>query len=58
MKLNLNIYEIIKTVNGYDIYRMKGTKGFYYIDLHVREKSKMTMTFKTQKAAIAWSETH
>lgn len=57
MKLNLNIYEIVKTVNGHDIYRMKGTKGFYYVDIVVKEKSKSYRVFKTQKAAAAFCET-
>lgn len=40
------MYEVVKTVNGHDIYRMKGTRGFY----HVRLNKHKRMVFKTIKA--------
>lgn len=47
------MYETVKTVNGHDIYRMKGTKGCY----HVNVKENVHCTFKTIKAASAFCET-
>lgn len=54
------MYEIVKTVNGHDITRMKGTHGVY----HVKDKAKLlgknisvTHTFKTIKSAVAFCET-
>ena len=46
-----NIYETIKTVNGFDIYRMIGTHGFY----HIRIKDGCEINFRTIKAAAAWA---
>lgn len=48
------MYETIKTVNGYEIYRMKGTKGCYWIDIAEWKK----VNFKTQKAAVEWAAAH
>lgn len=42
-----DMYEVVKTVNGHDIYRMKGTRGVY----HVRLNEHSRVTFKTIKAA-------
>lgn len=47
------MYETVKTVNGYNITRMKGTKGVY----HVNIKLNIFYTFKTIKAASAFCET-
>lgn len=49
-------YETVKTVNGQNIYRMKGTHGFY----HVPDTAKPNAyrTFKTQKAAKDYIESH
>lgn len=44
------MYEVVKTVNGHDIYRMKGTRGFY----HVRLNKHKRMVFKTIKAATEY----
>lgn len=47
------MYETIKTVNGYDIYRMKGTHSCY----HVNVGKNGYYTFRTIKAAVAFCET-
>lgn len=44
------MYEVVKTVNGHDIYRMKGTRGVY----HVRLNKHSRVTFKTIKAAAEY----
>ena len=52
-----SIYETVKTINGYDIKRMKGTRGFYHVN--VRETAagwKEFHTFRTIKAAAAFIE--
>lgn len=49
-----NIYETVKTVNGHNIYRMKGTKGFYHVEI----RKGVEHTFRTIKAAAAFIETH
>lgn len=49
------MYEVVKTVNGYDITRMKGTHGFYYVNIREWGKGwKEFHTFKTIKAAVAF----
>lgn len=45
-----DMYEVVKTVNGHDIYRMKGTRGVY----HVRLNKHSRVTFKTIKAAAEY----
>lgn len=47
------MYEVVKTVNGHAIMRMKGTKGFY----HVKIADNKEATFRTIKAAAAFCET-
>ena len=42
-----SIYETVKVVNGYEIKRMKGTHGFY----HVNVRAGKYYTFRTIKAA-------
>lgn len=44
------MYETVKIVKGKRIYRMKGTHGFYWVDIGKNKK----VTFKTQKAAAAY----
>ena len=46
------MYETVKTVNGYAITRMIGTKGFY----HVHITPNKYHTFRTVKAATAFCE--
>ena len=48
------MYETVKVVNGYEIYRMKGTHGAYHVDIRVGKGWKEYQTFKTIKAAIAF----
>ena len=47
------MYDTVKVVNGYSIVRMKGTHGFY----HVNISESKSCTFKTIKSAIAFCET-
>ena len=47
------MYETVKTVNGYEIYRSVGTHGFYYLDL----RAGVGYTFRTIKAAAAFAAT-
>lgn len=53
------MYETIRTVNGYEIRRMKGTRGFYHVS--IREDDEIGFrefhTFRTIKAAAAFCET-
>lgn len=51
------MYETVKTVNGYDITRMKGTHGFYYVTIREGKSWKAYQTFRTIKAAAAFCET-
>lgn len=51
------MYETVKTVKGYDITRMKGTKGFYYVTIREGKGWKGFHTFKTIKAATQFIET-
>lgn len=49
--------EVVKVVNGYEITRLKGTRGFYEVII----KTFVTggykyKTFKTIKAAVAFCE--
>lgn len=48
----LIMYEVVKTVKGHDIYRMKGTKGFYHVDI----RKNVFRNFRTIKAAAAFIE--
>ena len=51
--------ETVKTVNGYDITRVKGTHGHYTVIFWKSESgsSSKYCTFKTIKAATAFCET-
>ena len=48
--------ETVKTVNGYAIERMKGTRGFYEVTLLRRGKMRKYIVFKTIKAATEYIE--
>lgn len=50
------MYETVRIVKGYRIYRMIGCRGCYHVDLQVWEHSKKYMTFKTIKAAVEYIE--
>lgn len=52
-----NMYEVVKTVNGYDIVRMKGTKGAYHVNIREDKGFREFHTFKTIKAAVEFIET-
>lgn len=47
------MYEVVKTVNGIDIIRMKGTRKAYY---HIYIDEHRQVWFKTIKAAVEWIE--
>lgn len=51
MSYSNKFHEIVKTSGGYNIYRMKGTKGVYHVDS--KQIGGMTATFRTQKEAIS-----
>lgn len=44
------MYEVVRRVKGYEVTRMKGTRGFY----HVRLTSNSEVTFRTIKAAVEY----
>lgn len=50
------MYETIKTVKGYNIERMKGTRGHYHVTIREGEHFKVYHTFKTIKAAVEFIE--
>ena len=51
------MYETVKIVNGYKIERMKGTKGFYHVNVKEGKGWREFHTFRTIKAATAFCET-
>lgn len=51
------MYETIKVVNGYEIYRMKGTRGCYHVNIREDRGWKEFHTFRTIKAATEFCET-
>ena len=51
MSYSSKFHETVKTSGGYNIYRMKGSKGVYHVDS--KQVSGMTATFKTQKEAVS-----
>jgi hypothetical protein len=51
------MYETVKVVNGYEIYRMKGTRRFYYVNIREGKGWKEFHTFHTIKAAVQFCET-
>ena len=50
------MYETVKTVKGYDITRMKGTKGAYHVNVREGKRFREFHTFKTIKAAVEFIE--
>lgn len=50
------MYEVVKTVNGYEITRMKGTKGAYHVNVKEGKGFREFHTFRTLKAAVAFCE--
>lgn len=51
------MYEVVKTVNGFDITRMKGTKGCYHVNVREGRGFREFHTFRTIKAAVQFIET-
>ena len=51
------MYEVVRVVNGYEITRMKGTKGFYHIVVREGRGFKEFHTFRTIKAAVEFINT-
>lgn len=56
MKGVRNMYEVVKIVKGYEILRMKGTKGAYHVNIREGKGWKEFHTFKTIKAATEFIE--
>lgn len=53
-----NGYEVVKVVNGYEVYRAVGTRGFYYVDIkRYGNGCKAFKTFRTIKSAVEYIET-
>lgn len=52
-----SIYETVKTVNGYDITRMKGSHGCYHVNVREGKGWREFHTFKTIKAAVEFIQT-
>lgn len=50
------MYETIKTVKGYDITRMKGTRGAYHVNVKEGKGFREFHTFRTIKAAVQFIE--
>jgi len=50
------MYEVVKTVKGYDITRMKGTKGAYHVNVREGKGFREFYTFKTIKSATEFIE--
>lgn len=51
------MHETVKTVKGYDITRMKGTRGCYHVNVREGRGWKEFHTFKTIKAAVEFINT-
>lgn len=51
------MYETIKVVNGYEIKRMVGTRGFYHVNVREGNGWREFHTFRTIKAAVQFCET-
>ncbi len=56
MKSIEQLYETVKTVKGYAIVRMKGTKGAYHVNVRERQGWREFHTFRTIKAAQEFIE--
>lgn len=50
------MYEVVKIVKGYEILRMKGTKGAYHVNIREGKGFREFHTFKTIKAATEFIE--
>ena len=55
MAYNSMIHEIVKVVNGKKVYRMKGTHGFYWVDVKTNKNGTgRSANFKTIKSAVEY----
>jgi len=52
-----SIYETVKVVNGYEIQRMKGTRGAYHVNIREEKGWREFHTFRTIKAAVEFIHT-
>ena len=50
------MYEVVRMVNGYEIVRMKGTHGFYHVNVKEGKGWREFHTFRTIKAATEFIE--
>ena len=50
------MFETVKTVNGYAITRMVGSRGAYHISIREGKGWREYHTFRTIKAAVAFAE--
>lgn len=51
------MYEVVKTIKGYDITRLKGSKGCYHVNVREGKGFREFHTFKTIKAAVEFINT-
>lgn len=51
------MYETVKVVKGYEIKRMKGTRGAYHVNAREGKGFREFHTFRTIKAAAEFIET-
>ena len=51
------MYEVVKIVKGYEITRMKGTKGAYHVNIREEKGFREFHTFRTIKDAVKFIET-
>ena len=51
------MYETVKVVKGYEIKRMKGTRGAYHVNVREVKVFREFHTFRTIKAATEFIET-
>ena len=51
-----NMYETVKTVNGYEIKRMIGTRGAYHVTVREGKGFREFHTFRTIKSAVEFIE--
>lgn len=54
---DLKMYETVKIVNGYEVKRMKGTRGVYHVTVREGKGWQEFHTFRTIKAAVEFIET-
>ena len=50
------MYETVKTVKGYDVKRMIGTRGAYHVTVREGKGFREFHTFRTVKAAVEFIE--